>query len=248
MKYRELIAPGKSINLINNKNIYSLLIANDDITIIFDNKTIVLKKGFVTIGRCIRVFNHNDNYCEIRAIIYEFKDNALENPYILSKKNQKFKHHFEHIYEYLASNLLSIDKLSDEICEVIKKISVTDNELIEEDVDERLQIIYCILKNRYNEPLTLNYLAEQVFCNPVYLSNCYSKAFGISPMKHLQFIRMEEAKQLLLNISMTISEIKDEVGYISGSQFSTYFKKHTGKSPNEYRKEYLIRGEVVETV
>ena len=77
---------------------------------------------------------------------------------------------------------------------------------------------------------TLNYSRSQLtrLCNELY---------GESPGAKIRRMRMESAKLLLSNSSMTIFEIADSVGYSSPSLFSSSFYSYTGKSPREYRKE-----------
>jgi len=100
------------------------------------------------------------------------------------------------------------------------------------------------LRKKYMHQLSLNTLAEIIGCNPTYLSNSYSKIFNISPMKHLQEIRLQKAKELLINTDKMVSQIAFEVGYISVSQFIAYFKKHHSITPNEYRRRNILRHKV----
>ena len=50
--------------------------------------------------------------------------------------------------------------------------------------------------------------------------------------------RMEKAIDLLKNSNMKIYEMAEKVGYQNVSWFTVAFKKYTGKSPGEYRKNY----------
>ena len=49
---------------------------------------------------------------------------------------------------------------------------------------------------------------------------------------------MEKAIDLLKNSNMKIYEMAEKVGYQNVSWFTVAFKKYTGKSPGEYRKNY----------
>ena len=55
-------------------------------------------------------------------------------------------------------------------------------------------------------------------------------------MHYLTGVRIREAKRLLLETQMTISEVALAVGYSSASFFIRSFKKTEGISPSEYRK------------
>lgn len=105
-------------------------------------------------------------------------------------------------------------------------------------IDPRLIYIHRYIRKHYSEPIMLHSLAELIDCNPVYLSNMYSKLFGISPIKHLQQVRMKQAAKLL-QTSTSINEIAKRVGYISASQFSELFKRYYAESPRDYKHKFI---------
>ena len=61
------------------------------------------------------------------------------------------------------------------------------------------------------------------------------QATGMSPMKRIQQIRMEEAKGLLLSSSLNITEIAQYLGYIRMHEFSREFTLYFGTSPKQFR-------------
>jgi AraC-like DNA-binding protein len=52
---------------------------------------------------------------------------------------------------------------------------------------------------------------------------------------------MLEAKRLLINADISISEIAVHLNFQDNSYFTKFFKKYAGKTPEEFRKEYHIR-------
>lgn len=57
---------------------------------------------------------------------------------------------------------------------------------------------------------------------------------------YINSYRIEEAKKILINESdKNILTICYDVGFNSKSTFNTCFKKYTGKTPSEFRQEYL---------
>ncbi|MFB9330202.1 helix-turn-helix domain-containing protein [Paenibacillus aurantiacus] len=107
-------------------------------------------------------------------------------------------------------------------------------------IDARLIKINRFIRQYYSSPLTLDTLASLVQCNPVYLSNTYSKVFGISVMQYLQAYRMKKAKELLANTKVPIRGITTSLGYFTNSQFGAIFKKHFDITPGDYRKKHAI--------
>lgn len=65
---------------------------------------------------------------------------------------------------------------------------------------------------------------------------CFKDFTGSSPQAYLTDMRIEQAKDLLSNTSFQIAEIAELVGYSDPLYFSRIFKKKTGYSPNEYKK------------
>ena len=64
----------------------------------------------------------------------------------------------------------------------------------------------------------------------------YHQQSGETIGEALLRIRMDEAKKLLANTNMLISEIALQTGYTDVSYFSRIFKRTAGVSPAEYRK------------
>lgn len=87
---------------------------------------------------------------------------------------------------------------------------------------------------QYSRSLTMKEVAEQVFVSPGHLSALF-KAANDTFLKYLTVVRMEKAKELLLDNSYKVYQIVEQVGYSDPAYFSEIFKKYTGKSPNEYR-------------
>jgi len=88
----------------------------------------------------------------------------------------------------------------------------------------------------YAESLDLDHLTQLSFMQKSHFLHSFKKHFGISPMKYLTLVRMENAKLLLLKSEKSVSEIAREIGYNTPSYFSEMFLKTVGESPTSYRK------------
>lgn len=82
---------------------------------------------------------------------------------------------------------------------------------------------------------TVKYLAENVHLSPNYLSDLLKKETGMNAQDHIHFFLIEEAKNILLNSDISVSEIAYNLGFDYPQYFSRLFKQKTGKTPNEYR-------------
>ncbi len=102
-----------------------------------------------------------------------------------------------------------------------------------EQLVERL--LACIEQN-YGKPITLQNCACKLGMNGAYLSALFSRAVGIPFKAYLTERRMETAKELLNDTSMTASDVAFAVGYVSANRFRSAFKMATGLAPKLWRK------------
>ncbi len=87
----------------------------------------------------------------------------------------------------------------------------------------------------YAGPVKLTDVAEHVFLNPSYISRIVCRETGMSFIDHLLFIRVQEAKRLLLTSPLRTFEIAEKTGFGSAKYFGQVFRRQTGMSPSEYR-------------
>ncbi|MDA7916075.1 helix-turn-helix domain-containing protein [Verrucomicrobia bacterium] len=85
------------------------------------------------------------------------------------------------------------------------------------------------------ENLTLSRVAKAVHTSPFYFCKQFKKGTGIKFTEYVSRIRIENARQLLLDPNRRISEVAIDVGFQSLTHFNRVFKKFFGHSPSEYR-------------
>lgn len=90
-----------------------------------------------------------------------------------------------------------------------------------------------ILLQHIGEPITIKELARKVATNECYLKKGFKEMFGTTIFDFYQGQRMEHAKYLLYEKSLSVTDVSALLGYSSISHFSTAFKKHTGLKPCE---------------
>lgn len=93
-----------------------------------------------------------------------------------------------------------------------------------------------ILLSRLTNPPTIPQLSLDVGINQCYLKKGFKELFGITVYDFVQEQRMLKAKILLTTTHYTVSQVADEIGFSSMSNFSSAFKKHTGVFPSELQK------------
>nr|AGO97152.1 AraC family transcription regulator [Streptomyces sp. CNT-179] len=97
------------------------------------------------------------------------------------------------------------------------------------------------IRSRYDEPLTLNEVAAEVFVSPYHFSRIFSRAIGLTPGRYLTAVRLFAAKRMLLTTDLTVSDIVCSVGYNSVGTFTSRFTRAVGMSPTQYRDPAVSR-------
>lgn len=93
------------------------------------------------------------------------------------------------------------------------------------------------LSENYEQRISLEQIAHNMYLSPVYISKIFKEETGESPINYLIKIRLERAKELLqTSNSRSIKSIAKQVGYDDVYHFSKLFKKYYGISPLYYKK------------
>ena len=96
-----------------------------------------------------------------------------------------------------------------------------------------LQARYTMLANCEREWASTN-MCEMVSLSRSQFYKYYTGFFGVSPMADLQKARIEKARTLLSNETLTVTEVARRCGYRSIQHFSRTFKECCGLSPLNY--------------
>jgi AraC-like DNA-binding protein len=87
------------------------------------------------------------------------------------------------------------------------------------------------------DELRLGEVAKAVNTSSFYFCKLFKKVTGLNFTHYVSRVRVEKAKNLLLNPNLRVSEIAFEVGFQSLTHFNRIFKKIIGQSPTEYRAQ-----------
>ncbi len=98
------------------------------------------------------------------------------------------------------------------------------------------QVIEYIITNLHH-PLSLQGIARRFGVSQPHLNSVFQQAHGMTVMRYVTHIRVEAARQILEDSNERIGDIAALVGFSSVSSFSAIFHRHTGQSPNQYRKQ-----------
>ncbi|WP_425638658.1 helix-turn-helix domain-containing protein [Algoriphagus yeomjeoni] len=82
-----------------------------------------------------------------------------------------------------------------------------------------------------------NFIAEKLNHEYSYLSKLFSQVEGITIEKYITKLKIERVKELISYNEKSLSEIADLLNYSSVAYLSAQFKKETGMTPSEFRKQ-----------
>lgn len=91
------------------------------------------------------------------------------------------------------------------------------------------------IKTDYMKPIRVSVLARDLNVTPDHLARVFRKREGVSISDYLWQVRMDAAKDMLLNTGALIAQIARQTGFSTESAFSERFHKCEGITPSEYR-------------
>ena len=163
-----------------------------------------------------------------------------ETPYCLSKTDfvtdiiRKIKN------EMVQSDIFKkeiTDLLVQELFFRISKEHITKSfPTLTDTIHSRLVFVKNEMSEKYQEKWTVERMAKKAYMSTPYFYILYKSRFGISPKRDLQQVRIEQAKNLLLQKKLSVKEIAVAVGYENEYYFIRKFKEQTGITPGKYKK------------
>jgi len=95
------------------------------------------------------------------------------------------------------------------------------------------------IQDHLDEELSLTQVARTVNTSTFYFCKLFKKVTGLNFTDYVSRLRIEKAKNLLMNPNLRVSEIAYEVGFQSLTHFNRVFKKILGQSPTIYRQKLM---------
>lgn len=90
----------------------------------------------------------------------------------------------------------------------------------------------------YAQDLSLNSVSKDLHMNPNYLGKVFKREMGMSFTKYLTDLRIQKAREYLLEGGISISDIAMKVGFNDYFYFLRIFKKVTGQTPSQFKNAH----------
>jgi len=134
--------------------------------------------------------------------------------------------------------LVLLDKMA---CFKYKRIlgSVHFSNKLSDFSDSRIDKVLSYLTYHYTETLRLDDIASVISMNTSAFCRYFKEKTGKSYIEYIQDLRVGYACKLLTGTSYDISQISIECGFNTICHFNKIFKRNTGLTPTEYRRQFL---------
>ena len=117
-----------------------------------------------------------------------------------------------------------------QICEEVTSSRGKKGDIVAQQIKE-------YIREHAAEPnLSNQEIAEHFHMNISYLSTFFKDMTGMSPLVYIHKVRLDNAKELLLNTVLTVETISEKVGLSNSVALTRLFKKYEGTTPAVYRK------------
>lgn len=116
---------------------------------------------------------------------------------------------------------------------IARRLSSEATAIDDREVAAAMQVI----RDGACQGLTVQHLVERLNISRSTLERRFHAAFGRSPAMEIERVRMARAKLLLMETRYKLSKIALLTGYGTASQFATAFKRYSGLTPGEFRKQ-----------
>ncbi len=134
----------------------------------------------------------------------------------------------------------TLDRLNIWLIEVINRFV---SYVFEFNDVKHADIIYKIIsyiKSNYMKRITLEDIAEHVYFSKTYISRIFKEEMNVTLSKYINKTRIEKSKILLLDCSLSLTDVATLVGFEEQSYYTKIFRGFTGMSPGKYREKHGI--------
>ena len=162
------------------------------------------------------------------------------NLYIFFIKRQQLfiEDSFIEAYNSKVTSCSSVDELFDYLLSYIGNAFEKAVYLKKQEENKPVRLAKEYIKENYQKSISLEDVSSYAGLSASYLSTVFKKETGVSFLEYLSKHRIDKAKQLLKETTLSVAAVCEEVGYTDLRHFTKTFVKYAELKPNEYRKLY----------
>ena len=160
----------------------------------------------------------------------------MSNDEFFSLRSTALNSHYNEDKEKLKTYLSILVDMLKSYFEALPETAKYTNEL--ETKNQHLLKAINYIKQNFNNPITVEDIANVCFVSPSYLQHIFSKHRGHGINEEITRERLQYAEELLTSTDRQIKDIAYSSGFSNSDYFCTVFKKHYKVSPLKYRKSH----------
>lgn len=207
----------------------------------FFGKTLTVKENdiiFLPEGSNYNVENIKNGDC--LAINFKLSSSADFEPFVCHPKNSR-----EVISSFLCTLRYFISKkegytlmCKSELYKIIYEIVADYNRGYASSGKNKILLpaTEYIHNHYFEKDFDVDFLAELCGIKGAYFRRLFLLCYGTSPVKYINNLKLSFAKELLSEKIHTVGEVSEIAGFNNESYFHRFFKRETGMTPAEYRK------------
>ena len=240
----------------SRKNLDSYLIVlvlSGSGTLMYQERTFILKKGTCFFIDCTVPYYHESNPKDPWELIWVHFQGATTPEYYHFFSDFSSPAFMPTAFDELCekfNSLLEVNQSSDLAAEIASSRLIMDilSIILQEIIAPRestvprnrnIEKIRNYLDEHYTEKFSLDQLAEEFFISKYYLCREFKNLYGITLNHYVIAKRITLAKKLLRFSPYTLSQIALECGFYDYSYFNKQFKKSEGISATDFRKKWI---------
>ncbi|TWT14133.1 helix-turn-helix domain-containing protein [Reyranella sp. CPCC 100927] len=100
----------------------------------------------------------------------------------------------------------------------------------------RLERAKSFVAAHYGTRITVSEIARAAGYSPYHFARSFKMTTGMTPFRYIQSVRLDKAKEMLLNSYASLNEIAVRCGFSDGESFSQFFRRVQGIRPGIYRQ------------
>ena len=142
---------------------------------------------------------------------------------------------------YMTSKLLILDIISSVYTANLMQSVQNAHAQTNQKKIQNYKSVISYMEHNYNQPVTLQDLADTIPCNSQYLCRFFKDIAGVSPIQYLLNYRIQKACILLETTNNPVLDIALDCGFENVSYFIRKFKEIMCCTPKAYRNNHTLK-------
>lgn len=245
----------------------TIIVVEDELLIAKDISMVLEKEGYnvimniTSVDQAIEAIEvYNPDLVLLDINLKHDRDGVHLGEFLRKKNTIPF------VYITSSSDNVTLDRIKDTNPEgiIIKPFKSSDirttvsvvlhnfkNALKEQAGDKEIEYVPFVLKEAVNyinenidEKIDVKKLSSMTKYNHLHFIRIFNKYIGLTPYQYILKRKVDKAKELIMEDSISLVDIAVDLGFLSYSNFSKIFKRETNYTPDQYRKVFSTKHRV----